>query len=143
MKLELLCSLDIEYLGDFHQAQPYCKQGGPGWGIGKGAMTGDRLAGNAQWSNHPMQRGDGAMLPNLRGVVGTHDGGEVIFELSGRTVWFDRDGQRVGRQLLMMLLESADDRYAWLNNTVRICEGALDPANGTAHIKVYTCTSEL
>ena len=68
------------------------------------------------------------MLPNLRGVVSTHDGGEVIFELSGRTVWFDRDGQRVGRQLLMMLLESADDRYAWLNNTVCICEGAFDPA---------------
>jgi hypothetical protein len=55
MKLELLCSLDIEYLGDFHQAQPYGKQGGPGWGIGKGVMTGDLLAGNPQWSNHPMQ----------------------------------------------------------------------------------------
>ena len=33
----------------------------------------------------------------------------------------------MGRQLLMMLLESADDRYAWLNNTVCICEGAFDP----------------
>jgi hypothetical protein len=83
------------------------------------------------------------MLPNLRGVIATRDGGEVIFELTGRTVWVDRDGQRVGRQLLMMLLESADDRYAWLNNTVCICEGAFDPAVGSAHINVFTCTSEL
>jgi hypothetical protein len=41
----------------------------------------------------------------------------------------------------MMLLESADDRYDWLNNTV--CEGAFDPAVGSAHINVFTCTSEL
>jgi hypothetical protein len=36
----------------------------------------------------------------------------------------------------MMLLESAADRYAWLKYTVCMCEGALDPANGTPHIKV-------
>jgi hypothetical protein len=27
------------------------------------------------------------MLPNLRGVITTGDGAEVIFELAGRTVW--------------------------------------------------------
>ena len=43
----------------------------------------------------------------------------------------------------MMLLGSADDRYDWLNNTVCICEGAFDPAVGSAHINVFTCTSEL
>jgi hypothetical protein len=49
----------------------------------------------------------------------------------------------VGRQLLMMLLESADDRYAWLNNTVCICEGVFDPTADGAHINVFVCTNEL
>jgi hypothetical protein len=117
-------------------------ESGLGWGLGKGVLTGDRLAGNAQWANYPMRRGNGAMHPNLRGVITTGDGAEVIFELTGRTVWVNREGQRVGRQLMMMLRESADDRYAWSNNTV-ICEGAFDPAVGSAHINVFTCTSEL
>jgi hypothetical protein len=43
----------------------------------------------------------------------------------------------------MMLLESADDCYAWLNNTVCICEGAFDPRADSAHINVFMCTNEL
>jgi hypothetical protein len=143
MKLDLLCTFDLEYLGAFHLVQPYGNESGLGWGIGKGVLTGERLTGAAEWSNHPARRGDGAMLPNLRGVIATHDGAEVMFGLTGRTVWVDRDGQSVGRQVLMMLLESADDRYAWLNATVCICEGAFDPAADSAHINVFVCTNEL
>jgi hypothetical protein len=47
---------------------------------------------------------------------------------------------KVRHQLLMMLLESADDSYPWLNNTVCICEGAFDPRADSAHINVVVCT---
>lgn len=142
MKLEPLCALDIAYVDDFHLAMPYGNESGSGWGRGEGRATGDRLSGTMQWSNHPGRRGDGAMLPSARGVITTAEGAEVIFELTGRTVWIDRDGEEVGRQLLMLLLETEHDDYRWLNNTVCICDGAIDPVAGTAHLEAFVCTSE-
>jgi hypothetical protein len=83
------------------------------------------------------------MLPNARGVITTGDGAEVLFDLTGRTVWVERGGETVGRQLLMTLFESADERYAWLNNTVCISEGVIVPETLVIHIEVNLCESEL
>ncbi|MEP6526923.1 MAG: hypothetical protein ABJA86_07130 [Nocardioidaceae bacterium] len=95
-----MCYLDLQYAGDFHLARPYGSDAGLGWGIGDGVVTGERRAGTAQWSNQPSRRGDRAMLPNARGVISTGDGAEVFFDLSGRTVFMERGGEEVGRQLL-------------------------------------------
>ncbi len=120
MRLERLCTMELKYNGGFHLIRPYGGDSGTGWGVGEGTVTGDRLAGQAQWSNQPERRGDGVMLPNARGVIKTPDDAEVIFHLTGRTVFVERDGQSAGRQLLMTLFESEDQRYAWLNNKVGI-----------------------
>lgn len=143
MKLNLLCTLHLRYTGDFHLARPYGNEGGVGWGVGEGQVTGDRLRGTAQWSNQPASRGDGVMLPNARGVITTPDHAEVIFDLTGRTVFVERDGQEVGRQLLTVLFESEHDQYAWLNNTVCVGDGLIDPVALTAHIEVFTLLSEI
>ena len=143
MQIELLCTMDWTYTGDFHLGRPYGNESGLGWGIGRGTVTGDRLAGEVQWSNQPWRRGDGSMLPNARGVITTPDGAEVFVDLTGRTVFVERDGQTVGRQLLMTLFESQDERYAWLNNKVCITEGAINPEQLSAHFEVYVCESDL
>lgn len=143
MRLEPLCALDLHYTSDFHLARPYGNESGIGWGIGDGRVTGERLSGSAQWSNQPNRRGDGAMLPNARGVITTDDGAEVFFGLTGRTVFVDRDGEEVGRQLLMVSLESEDDRYAWLNNTVCVGEGVISAQTLTTHMDVFQCVGEL
>lgn len=143
MRLEPLCAFDLRYTGDFHLARPYGDESGLGWGVGDGRVSGDRLAGAAQWSNHPSRRGDGAMLPDARGVVTTRDGAEVIFGFTGRTAFVDRDGRPVGWQLLLVLLESEDDRYAWLNQAVCVGEGVIDPETMTMHLEVYRCVGEL
>jgi hypothetical protein len=70
------------------------------------------------------------MLPAVRGLIETDDGAEVVFDLTGRTVWVDRDGVSSGRQLLLCLFESVDATCLWLNNTVCIVEGA------TSHLVV-------
>lgn len=142
MRLEPLCTFDLRYTRDFHLARLYGNEAGIGWGIGEGAVTGDRLAGAAQWSNQPMRRGDGVMLPNARGVIATPDGAEVMFDLTGRTVFVERDGQEVGRQLLTVLFESEDGRYAWLNNAVCVGDGLIDPVALTTRISVFVCQSE-
>jgi hypothetical protein len=142
MQLEQLCTFDLRYMGDFHLARPYGNEAGVGWGIGDGAVTGERLAGTAQWSNQPTRRGDGVMLPNARGVISTADGAEVFFDLTGRTVFVEREGREVGRQLLTVMLESEDNRYAWLNNSVCVGDGRIDPIALTSHISVFVCQSE-
>ncbi len=142
MHVDRFCSMDLRYTGDFHMARPYGNESGLGWGVGDGTVTGGRLSGDALWSNQPHRRGDGAMLPNARGVITTHEGAEVLFDLTGRTVFVDRDGELVGRQLLMALFESEDERYSWLNNKVCMAEGTIDPRVLTVHIEVYTCESD-
>ena len=141
MRLEPLCAFDLHYTSDFHLTRPYGNESGTGWGVGDGRVTGERLTGTAQWSNQPARRGDGAMLPNARGVVATDDGAEVVFDLTGRTVFVDRDGEEVGRQLLLVLLESEDGRYAWLNNAVCVGEGVISAEPMTMHLDVFQCVS--
>ena len=143
MKLDLLCGMELRYSGDFHLARPYGNEAGTGWGVGDGVVTGERLAGTTQWSNQPTRRGDGVMLPNARGIIATSDDAEVLFDLTGRTVFVERNGEEVGRQLLTVLFESEHGRYTWLNNTVCVGDGVIDPVALTARIDIFTLTSEL
>jgi hypothetical protein len=143
MKVDRLCVMELTYTRDFHLVRPYGNESGLGWGVGDGTVSGEQLAGSIQWSNHPRRRGDGMMLPNVRGVIATDDGAEVFVGLTGRTLFVERDGSTVGSQLLMTLFESEDDRYAWLNTLVCMTEGVIDPEAGTSHFEVYVCTNDL
>jgi hypothetical protein len=142
MRLERLCSIDIRYL-DSHFPQPYGDPSGPGWGLGEGTVSGERLSGTMKWSNHPSMRSDGVALPDLRGVIATADGSKVVVSCTGRTVFVLRGSERVGRQLLMVLFESEDKGYTWLNSEVCVGEGVHDPQNPPSHLEVYLCKNEL
>ena len=142
MRIDRLCGMELAYTSDIHMVRPYGNESGLGWGVGDGTVTGERLSGEVHWSNQPRRRGDGAMLPNARGVI-TPEGAEIFFDLTGRTVFIDKDGESVGRQLLMTLFESEHERYAWLNNKVCMTEGAYDSQTDTMHFEVYTCESDL
>ena len=143
MRLEALCAMDLHYVDGFHLATPYGGESGLGWGVGAGTVTGERLAGTAQWSNQPARRGDGTMLPNARVVITTADGAEVFVDLTGRTVFVEQASGLVGRQLLMALFESADEQHAWLNGTVCVAEGVIDAERMSMHLDVFLCVSEL
>jgi len=139
MRLEPLCVLDLAYTGEFHYVSPFADDSGLGWGVGDGTASGDRLSGTVQWSNHPRGRSDGMMMPAARGVITTADGADVLFELSGRTVFVTQGSETVGRQLLMTLFDSEDDRYRWLNDTVCMTEGRIDPVAKVMHMDVAIC----
>ncbi len=144
MRLERFCSLNVHYHpGMLHIARPYGNESGLAWGTGEGTVSGDRLAGTLEWSNQPSRRGDGTMLPNLRGVIKTDDGAEVFVELTGRTVFPSE--HPIGHQLLMTLFESADRRYGWLNNEVCMAEGlqVVPSDTMTFRLEVYLCRNEL
>jgi hypothetical protein len=133
--LSPLCSVDLRYEGDFHLVRPYGNESGTGWGRGDGTVTGQRVSGSYAWSNHPRRRGDGSMLPNVRGVVTTIDGAELMLELNGRTS-FDDNG--VGHQSLFVLFEAEHPSYTWLNDLICVGEGRIGE-NLTSHIDVFAC----
>lgn len=141
MRLEPFCSMDLHYVDDFHLATPYDGDSGLGWGVGAGTVSGG-LSGSATWSNQPTRRGDGSMLPDARGVIALGDGDEVFFDLTGRTVFVDGPDGAVGRQLLMCLFETGAAAHRWLNNTVCVAEGVIDPARMTMHLDVARCVVE-
>ena len=138
MILEPLCSVDLRYEGEFHLVRPYGNESGTGWGRGDGTVTGQRLSGSYAWSNHPRRRGDGSMLPNVRGVVTTVDGAEVILELTGRT-GFDDHG--TGHQSLFALFEAEHPSYTWLNDIICVGQGRIGQ-DLTSHIEIFACRLE-
>lgn len=139
MRLSALCTLNLSYVDVFHLLRPYGNEAGTGWGRGTGTVVGDRLSGSVQWSNHPTRRGDGNMLPNVRGVIRTTDDAEVLIEMSGRTIF---DNPASGHQLLFTLFESESSNYRWLNDVVCISEGRIDLATIESRIDVHLCEGE-
>jgi hypothetical protein len=135
MRLTPLCTLDLRYDGPFHLARPYGGESGLGWGVGDGTVSGARLSGRLLWSNHPERRGDGAMLPRLRGVITTAEDIEVFVEMSGRTVFDDAGGQ----QMLFATFESEDPTYAWLNTVVCVGDGRIHPGTLEMRIEISMC----
>jgi hypothetical protein len=139
MRLSHLCTLSLSYVGDFHLVRPYGNESGAGWGVGEGTVAGERLAGRLRWSNHPGRRGDGTMLPDVRGVIATPDDAEVMISMSGRTLF---DGSGSGHQLLFTSFESEHASYAWLNDVICVSEGRIDSATIESRIEVHVCESD-
>lgn len=144
MILEHLCEMELAYRGPFELVKPYGGEEGSGYGEGDGVVTGDKIAGQVSWVNHPRRRSDGRMLPDAGGIVRTDDGAKVMFRMQGRTVFrANEKGEPKGGQLLWILFESADDRYLWLNDALCVIEGVIDAQTMRIKFKVYACVNEL
>ena len=144
MRLEPLCTFDWSYdagvrvkAPGYDLISPHGSDEGIGYGEGRGTASG-RIDGSVVWSNYPRRRSDGRMLPNVRGLITTHDGASILFELHGRTIF---EGDAPGRQNLVGWFEADDERYRWLNDVVCIAEGRIDDEG--MHIRAYTGVHEL
>ncbi|HWT23003.1 MAG TPA: DUF3237 family protein [Solirubrobacteraceae bacterium] len=148
MRLEELCVFEWRYDaegrlpdGGLVVIRPYGGEEGSAYGEGSGTVRGERITGTVSWSNHPHRRSDGRMLPDVHGLIVTDDDARIVFELRGRTV-FDAAGNR-GAQSLIGIFESADSRYAWLNDVVCVAEGQIVFESNRIEIHVYEAVNEL
>ena len=108
----------------------YDSDEGIGYGEGRGTASG-QIEGTVVWSNYPRRRTDGRMLPDVRGLLTTHDGAPILFELRGRTIF---EGNEPGRQHLVGWFESDHESYRWLNDVVCIAEGTIGAEGIEIHI---------
>jgi uncharacterized protein DUF3237 len=132
MRLEHLFDLDLRYEGDYVVVRPYGGQDGIGYAAGAGRAIGPRVEGSVRFSNNPRVRGDGVLLPALDGTIATDDGARVVFSSTG--LGKKEDGGRRYRATLAMTLESDDERYAWLNDSLYVADAKVTGRHVTMQV---------
>ncbi len=120
MRLEHLFDLDLRYEGEYVVVRPYGGLDGIGFAAGTGRATGPRVEGSVRFSNNPRLRGDGVLLPALGGAIATDDGARLVFSATG--LGKKEEGGRRFRAALAMTLESDDERYAWVNDSLCVAD---------------------
>jgi hypothetical protein len=132
MRLEHLFDLDLRYEGEYVVVRPYGGQDGIGFAAGAGRATGPRVEGSVRFSNNPRVRGDGVLLPSLEGAIATDDGAQLVFSSTG--LGKKEEGGRRFRATLAMTLESDDERYAWLNDSLCVADATVAGRRVTMHV---------
>jgi PAS domain-containing protein len=139
MRLEALCSLAMQYV-DASWHRPYGADGeGLGFGRGDGAVTGE-IEGDLVWANYPRRRQDGVWTPNLRGMIRTRDGRELLVSIHGQSVEERAAGER--RAILARVeLTSDAEAYRWLNTCFIVGEGEIDEEREHWWLDTYVCVN--
>ena len=143
MRLEPLCRLSMRYVdGSWHR--PYGSQGDDaewlGFGRGDGDVSGE-IEGRLVWANYPRRRQDGVWTPNVRGMVTTPDGRELLVSIHGQSVLEDAPG--VHRSILVRVeLATEADEFRWLNTCFMVGEGEIDEGREDLWIDAYVCVNE-
>jgi hypothetical protein len=143
MRLEPLCRLSMRYVeGSWHR--PYGSQGEDvewlGFGRGDGEVAGE-IEGTLMWANAPRRRQDGVWTPNVRGVITTSDGSELLLSMHGQSVLEDTQGVRRAVLARVELTTEADE-LRWLNTCFVVGEGEIDEEREDVWIDTYVCVNE-
>jgi hypothetical protein len=144
MRLEPFGTLRMRYShGSWHR--PYgrdSKQGeeGIGFGSGDGEFKG-AIEGAVVWANYPRRREDGVWTPNLRGLVTTPNGEEVLISIHGQSV--EEAAPHSRRAILARVeLTTEVERFKWLNTCFLVGEGEIDEESEEWWLTTYVCVNE-
>ena len=123
-------------------ARPFAGEEGAGWGAGDGTVSGDMLNGRLRWSNSPRRREDGVWTPNVRGVIDTDDGAEIIVSMHGQSVEEQRDTGLARAILVRLELLTDAEQYRWLNTAFAVAEGEIDEETEEIWFQAYICIND-
>ena len=142
MRLEPLCRVSMRY-AEGAWVRPFGTAEAAGFGSGDGAVSGDVLQGSLRWANYPRMREDGVWTPNVRGVIRSEDGAEILISLHGQSVQEDSPGG-VRRAILTRVEFLSDhERYRWLNTSFVVGEGEIDEETEEFWAQTYICVNEV
>ena len=111
-----------------------------GFGQGEGVVSGE-IEGKLLWANYPRRRQDGVWTPNLRGMIATRDGHELLVSVDGQSVEEQPSGYR--RAILARVeLTTEAEPYRWLNTCFVVGEGEIDEEREEWWLDAYVCMNE-
>jgi hypothetical protein len=142
MRLEPLCRLSMRY-EEGAWVRPFGTAEGAGFGWGEGTVSGDVLQGILRWANYPRRRVDGVWTPNLRGVIKTDDGAEILLSLHGQSVQEETAGGVRRAILTRVELLTDHETYRWLNTSFIVGEGEIDEETEEWWVQAYVCVNEM
>ena len=112
-----------------------------GFGTGGGQVTGG-IEGTMTWANFPRRRQDGVWMPNLRGLLTTNDGSELMVAIRGQSVEEHAPGHR--RAILARIeLATEAESYRWLNTSFLVGEGEIDEEREHWWWVAFVCVNEM
>jgi hypothetical protein len=124
-------------------ARPFGSAEAAGFGWGEGTVSGDVFHGTLRWANYPRRREDGVWTPNLRGVIRTEDGAEILISMHGQSVK-EETWRGVARAILARVeLLSDHESYRWLNTGFIVGEGEIDEEREAWWLEAYVCINEV
>ena len=119
--------------------RPYGSEEGLGFGHGDGAVVGE-IEGSLVWANYPRRREDGVWTPNLRGMIRTANGDELVVSMHGQSVQATDAPYRA--ILARVELTTDAERYRWLNTCFVVGEGEIDEEHESWWLDTYVCINE-
>ncbi len=146
MRLEYLCDMRITLNESQAQARPTGGEEGSLFALGGGSVAGERLRGSIRCANHARRRSDGAMQPDVVGVITTDDHASILFHMRGLTSWLPMPEGPKGDQISWISFETDAEHYRWLNDLRCVLEGVvhIQPGVGASgSVRVYSCVNEM
>jgi len=139
VRLEPLGKMTMRYLhGSW--VRPNAAKEALGYGDGEGRLTGE-VNGSVAWANYPRRREDGVWTPNVRGVIKTDDGAEILLSLHGQSIAERAPGEM--RSILARVeLTTEAPAYRWLNTCFLVGEGEIDEERDDVWIMTYVCVHD-
>jgi hypothetical protein len=143
MRLEPFCRIAMQY-ADSSWHRPYGTSGevaeAIGFGRGEGDVTGE-IEGRVVWANFPRRRQDGVWTPNLRGVITTNDGVDLLVSIHGQSIQ-ERDPDTRRAILARVELTTEAEPFRWLNTCFLVGEGEIDEDRESWWIDTFVCVNE-
>ena len=146
MRLDYLCDMQLTLNESQAQARPTGGEEGGLFALGGGSVAGERLRGVVRCANHARRRGDGAMQPDVYGVITTDDNATVLFHVQGITPWLPSPEGPKGDQISWISFETDAAPYRWLNDLRCVLEGVvhIQPGVGASgSVRIYACINEM
>ena len=145
MRLDYLCDMQLTLNESPGQARPTGGEEGSLFALGGGTVAGERLRGRVRCANSAHRRSDGAMQPDVHGVITTDDNDTVLFHFQGLTPWLPTADGPKGDQISWISFETDAAPYRWLNDLRCVLEGVvhLQPQGASGGVRVYICVNEM
>jgi hypothetical protein len=142
MRLVPLCRVSMRYdQSSWHRPYGTGRESAEGLGFGRGEGTVEgEINGRLDWANFPRRREDGVWTPNLRGVIRSPDGSDILISIHGQSVEEQGGSRRAILARLELTTEAAP--YRWLNTCFIVGEGEIDEELEDWWLDAYVCVNE-